>query len=306
VTFIAPVNAVRYAGATPVFFDCDEFYNIDVSLVARFLHAEAEKKGGMTINRRTGRRIAAIIPVHVFGNAVRLEELVQHCRESGIAIIEDATESLGTRYATGTYAGRHAGTVGKVGCLSFNGNKIITTGGGGMILTEDGDLALKARYLTTQAKDDHVRYVHNEVGYNFRLTNVQAAMGVAQLERLDEHLRIKERNYRQYQEGIAGIPGLSLGSVPPYARNNRWMYALRLDRNRFWTDRDGLMAHLAARGVETRPVWMLNHLQRPYRDCQYVGAENASRSLESTLNIPCSVNLTDDDVRYVLQGLRND
>ena len=162
----------------------------------------------ITINKKTGRRIAAVIPVHIFGNAVDLEKLMPICKERNIKIIEDATESLGTCYTQGGLKGKHAGTIGDIGCYSFNGNKIITTGGGGMIVTDNEEYAKKARYLTTQAKDDDVQYIHNEIGYNFRLTNIQAAMGVAQVEQLPKYLKTKKRNYQLYKNKIDKISGV--------------------------------------------------------------------------------------------------
>jgi perosamine synthetase len=305
-TFIAPVNAVRYLSADPVFMDCDQYYNIDAGKAVRFLEKETEFRGGFTHNRSTGRRISAIIPVHVFGNAVFLDELTDICRERNIKIVEDAAESLGTRYISGKHAGRHCGTVGTLGCLSFNGNKIITTGGGGMILTDDPELAEKARYLTTQAKDDRVRYVHNEVGYNYRLTNIQAAMGAAQLEQLPKFLKIKKKTYRTYKEGINKIQGLRVAEVPDYANNNHWLTAIQIDRDEYGKDQEELMANLLQNGIESRPVWQLNHLQKPYRDCRSYRIEKALRLSERTLNIPSSVNITGDQIDSVVEALTND
>ena len=196
-TFIAPVNAIAYNGASPVFMDADDNYNIDVEKTIDFIKNETVFKNEFTYNKTTDQRISAIIPVHVWGNAVWLDELINLCEERGIAVVEDASESLGTAYKSGKYKGKHTGTIGKLGCLSFNGNKIITTGGGGMILTNEKKLADKARYLTTQAKDDPVRYIHDELGYNFRLTNIQAALGVAQLEQLTEFLERKKIIHKQ-------------------------------------------------------------------------------------------------------------
>jgi perosamine synthetase len=305
VTFIAPVNAVRYVGAEPVFMDCDDYYNIDVDKTAEFLRTQVEMRGGSAYNKGSGRRIAAIVPVHVFGNAARLHDILDLCRERNIRIVEDATESLGTVYQNQALQHRHTGTVGDIGCFSFNGNKIITTGGGGMIVTSNPAYAERAKYLTTQAKDDDVRYVHNEVGYNFRLTNVQAAIGVAQLERLPEMLGAKRANYAKYKGVIDQIAGLSIADAPAYARNNNWMYALQVDKNRYGKDREQLMKDLGAQGIQTRPLWYLNHLQVPYRGCQRYRVEKAPRMLEMTLNIPCSTNLKQSEIEYVMDRLRD-
>jgi len=304
-TFIATVNAVTYVSGIPVFMDCDDCYNIDLAKTVEFLQTQTEMKDGCAYNRSSGRRIAAIVPVHVLGNAARLDELSALCRDRNIRIVEDAAESLGTFYVRPEGKQTHTGTVGDIGCFSFNGNKIITTGGGGMIVTNNRQYAEKAKYLTTQAKDDEVRYVHHEVGYNFRLNNVQAAIGVAQLEVLPEYLKIKRANYLTYKDGVASIPGLCIAESPVYARNNHWMYPLQIDKQVYRKDREALMAHLSQHGIQTRPLWHLNHLQLPYKDCQSFHIENAQRLLENTLNIPCSVGLSQADVAQVLDRLRH-
>jgi aminotransferase in exopolysaccharide biosynthesis len=304
VTFIASVNSIRYVDAQPVFMDCDDYYNLDVEKTRNFILHETVFKDGHTYNRLTNRRIAAVMPVHVFGNAVWLDELLPLCRERNIRLIEDAAESIGTRYATGQFKGRHTGTVGDIGCLSFNGNKIITTGGGGMILTDDRESADRAKYLTTQAKDDDVRFVHNDVGYNYRLTNVQAAIGVAQLEQIGLYLERKHTNYAAYMSQIDGIPGLHLAEGPAYATNNHWMYALQIDRARYGMDREQLMAKMSRNQIQTRPLWQLNHRQRPYANCQHYQIDRAHQLLEITLNLPCSVDLTPQQIQRVIEVLR--
>jgi dTDP-4-amino-4,6-dideoxygalactose transaminase len=234
--------------------DCDDFYNLDSEKTIDFIRGETVFRNGVSYNKRTGRRISGVIAVHIFGNAVYLDDLMPVCRDRQIRVIEDAAESLGTRYVRAPFAGKHTGTVGELGCLSFNGNKIITTGGGGMVLTNRPDYAEQARYLTTQAKDDKVRYIHNDVGYNFRLTNLQAALGVAQLEQLPDYLKRKQRNYHYYKNAVDRIPGLHLAETPPHAENNHWMYALQLDTSVYSRDREGLMKHLAAQNIQTRPI----------------------------------------------------
>ncbi|HUJ70715.1 MAG TPA: LegC family aminotransferase [Verrucomicrobiae bacterium] len=304
VTFIASINAVRYVDAHPVFMDCDEYYNINPQKTREFILKETTYKDGRTYNRTTHRRIAALMPVHVFGNAAWLDELLPLCRERNIAVVEDAAESIGTRYSSGQFAGRHTGAIGDIGCLSFNGNKIITTGGGGMILTDRPDYAKRAKYLTTQAKDDEVRFVHHDVGYNYRLTNIQAAMGVAQLEQLPHYLQIKKSNYLGYKVQVDAIPGLHLADVPPYAHNNHWMYAMQIDRAKYGFDREQLMAELALHRVQTRPLWQLNHRQRPYQNCQHYQIDRAIHLLEATLNLPCSVDLTSEQMQRVVDVLQ--
>lgn len=304
-TFIAPVNVVRYLGAEPIFMDADEFYNIDIEKTTQFIKEETRLENGFTINKSTNKRITAIIPVHVFGNAVDLEPLVEICNERNIKIVEDATESLGIKYISGSFAGKHCGTIGMLGCLSFNGNKIITTGGGGMILSDDAELTEKAVYLTTQAKDDRVKYIHDEIGYNFRLTNIQAAMGVAQLEQLPKFLEIKKKTYQTYKENINEIPGLQIADVPAYADNNHWMVSMQIDKDIYGKDREELMVYLSDNNIGTRPVWHLNHQQKPYQDCQTYKIEKAVDLLGKTLNIPSSVNITDNQINSVIEVLSN-
>jgi len=303
-TFISPVNVVRYLNAFPVFVDCDDYYNIDIEKTIQFIKKETVFKDGCTYNKTTERKISAIIPVHIFGNAVNMDKLYKICKKQNIKIIEDATESLGTRYKQGKFSGKHTGTVGELGCLSFNGNKIITTGGGGMILTNNKEYFEKAKYLTTQAKDDTIRYVHNEIGYNYRLTNIQAAMGVAQLEKLPEFLKIKVQNFELYKKQIDKIPGLHFAETPDYAENNHWMYCLQIDKKLYGKDREELMSYLFEQKIQTRPVWYLNHLQKPYRNFQNYKIEKAIELWESTLNIPCSVSLTDTQINEVILALK--
>jgi aminotransferase in exopolysaccharide biosynthesis len=302
-TFIAPVNAIAYNGATPIFMDADEYYNIDSEKTVEFIKNETVFKNGFTFNKNTNNKISAIIPVHVWGNSVWLDELIPLCQERNIAVVEDASESLGTVYSSGNYSGRHTGTIGILGCLSFNGNKIITTGGGGMILTDDDELAEKARYLTTQAKDDPVRYIHHEIGHNFRLTNIQAALGVAQLEQLSGFLDRKRDIYRQYVESVERIEGLTMAKVPDYADNNHWMNLLQIQSPVNGADREVLMTRLNENGIQTRPVWALNHLQKPYNDCQNYRIELANKLVYNSLCLPSSVNIRNSQIQYILKTL---
>jgi len=304
-TFISPVNVIRYIGAEPVFMDSDEYYNIDAEKTIQFIEEYTTFRNGCSYNRESGRRVSAIIPVHIFGNAVRIAELAQVCRERNIRVIEDATESLGTYYTGGELKGRFTGTVGDIGCLSFNGNKIITTGGGGMILTDDQGYAERCRYLSIQAKDDPVRYIHNEIGYNYRLTNIQAALGLAQLENLPQYIERKKSNYSAYRRGIEKIDGLHLAEVPGYAEQNYWFYCLQIDEDRYGMDRNGLMERLASRNIQARPVWELNHRQKMYRDSQAYKIEKAIELWKDTLNIPCSVNITEEEITRVTEVLKN-
>jgi perosamine synthetase len=302
-TFIAPINAVYHNGAIPIFMDADEFFNIDVSKVAEFLDLHAELRDDGCWNKSTGRKITAVMPVHVFGNAVDLESLEDLGKQYQLTLIEDSAEGLGTRYNGGRLAGKHVGTVGTMGCLSFNGNKIITTGGGGMILTNDHALAEKSRYLTTQAKDDPVRSVHNEVGYNARLTNIQAALGAAQMERLPEILIQKKEIHRQYTDAVSKIEGLTIAKSPSYASNNHWLNLLQIDSNLHNTNREELMRGLEHAGIQVRPVWALNHKQRPFEAYQSYNIVNANELVQWSLCLPSSSQLSEHQMAKVISVL---
>ena len=302
-TFIASINAITYNNAKPIFMDADKYYNIDAEKTIEFIKNETVFKNGFTYNKKTNNKIIAIIPVHVWGNACWLDELIELCNEQNIAIVEDACESLGTFYNQGKYKGKHTGTIGRLGCLSFNGNKIITTGGGGMILTDDETLAEKAKYLTTQAKNDPIRYVHDEIGYNFRLTNIQAALGVAQLEQLPEILQRKNEIYHFYRKELEGVDGLSISKVPDYADNNHWINLLKIDTGLYVDDREDIMKRLEENGIQTRPVWTLNHEQKPYKDYQYYKIENAKKLVENSICLPSSSNLTNENLNKIVSQL---
>lgn len=302
-TFIASVNSIKYLNAIPIFLDSDEYYNLDPNEVLVFLNNEVEYKNHNAFNKKTGRRIAAIMPVHVFGNACNIEPYYNLAKALNIPIVEDMAESLGTTYTSGLFAGKSTGTIGLLAATSFNGNKIITTGGGGMILTQNEELAKKAKYLTTTAKDDNIYFVHNQIGYNYRMTNIQAALGVAQLESLEKFLQIKKNNYNIYYQEINKIEGLKIKEVPSYSNNNYWMYALEIDDRIYPKNRDELLIYFKENNIETRPIWKLNHLQTPYTSFQQYKLDNCLNLYNKTLNIPCSTNLTEAQVRKVISLL---
>lgn len=295
ITFIAPINAVRYLYADPIFMDADDYFNIDSEKTIEFITKETKFKSGYTINKKTGKKIKAIIPVHVFGNAVWLDDLYEICKDRNIKIIEDASESLGTRYIKGRFKGKHTGTIGDFGCISFNGNKIITTGGGGMILTNNKKLAEKAKYITTQAKDDDEKYIHNEIGYNYRLTNIQAALGVAQLENLDKFIKIKNSNYVLYKNNLKDSKFVSLNKSPDYATCNKWLYSVRINKQKLLCS----SKKLKEKNIQSRPVWFLNHLQKMYKECQTYKITNAEKLVAETLCIPSSASLRRKEIEKI-------
>ena len=302
-TFIAPVNAIVYNGASPIFMDADNYYNLSSEKTIDFIKNETTFKNGYSYNNLTGSRVSAILPVHVWGNPVFLDELHPLCIERNIKLIEDASESLGSKYSKGTYKGKHTGTVGKIGCISFNGNKIITTGGGGVMLTDDPKIADKAKYLTKQAKDDPIRYVHNDIGYNFRLTNIQAALGVAQLEQLQNILFLKKQIFKKYFDFLSDCDGLVIDNGPDYSENNHWLNIIKINKNVFGETPLELMHRLEEKGIQTRPVWTLNHIQKPYKNFQNYKIEKAKHLQENSLCLPSSSSLSKKDIKFLAQQI---
>ncbi len=303
-TFIAPVNTVRYVGAEPVFMDCDQYLNMDVKKLRRFFEDECSFEDKVLVNRSSGKRIKAVIPVHIFGSLCEMEEIVELADRYHIRVIEDATEALGSRMTKGRFKGRHGGALGDFGCYSFNGNKIITTGGGGMIVAHDPDVIRHARYLTTQAKDDGLRYVHNEVGYNYRLPALLSSLGLAQLEQLPAFIAAKKSRYQQYRKEIAAIPGLRLLDIPDYCDSNCWYYSLVVDEQVYGRSSDELLNKFQEEGIQTRPLWGLNHRQQPYHTNQAYCIERADWFVDHVLNIPCSVGLTEEELHDVVNHLK--
>ncbi|MCT4619050.1 MAG: LegC family aminotransferase [Marinisporobacter sp.] len=303
-TFIAAVNPVRYLGAEPIFMDCDDTLNMDLDKLEEFCNNECLLTEKGLVNKKTSKIIKTMLIVHVFGNIVNMERVMNIAQKYKLKVIEDATEALGSYYTEGKYQGKYAGTIGDFGVYSFNGNKIITTGGGGMLVGKNKELVYKGKYLSTQAKDDTLYYMHHEVGYNYRMTNLQAALGVAQLEQLEGFIQIKTRNYQLYKREIEAIEGLDLLDFNKNARPNYWFYSLTIDKERYGLDRDALLKKLNKKGIQTRPIWGLNHEQKPYVNNQSYKIEKAKYYLDRVLNIPCSTNLKEKDVLKVVNILK--
>lgn len=299
-TFIAPANAIRYVGAWPVFIDADrEFGQMDPAAAVRFLEEGCERVGGQVRNRATGRRIAAVMPVHILGHPVDMDPILDAAREAGVPIIEDATESLGA-----AYKGRPVGKLGDIACFSFNGNKLITTGGGGMIVTDRADWAKRCRYLSTQAKDDPLEYVHSEIGFNYRLTNVLAAMGCAQLEGLDECIVAKRRIAERYNEAFGDVAGLTGMTAASWAASVFWLYTMRVDPVRFGMDSRALLRALDAQGIQTRPLWQPLHRSAAMAGAPAMDCPVAEEWQATALSLPCSVGLTEADQERVIRAVR--
>lgn len=299
-TFIAAVNPIRYVGAEPVFMDCDDTLCLDPLKVEQFIEEECTFEDGRLVNNQTKRQIKAIIGVHVFGNLLEMDKLVKIANKYNLKLIEDATEALGSYYTEGLYKGQYAGTIGDFGVFSFNGNKIMTTGGGGMVLAKKSDDLNHIRYLSTQAKDDTLNFIHHDVGYNYRMTNLQGALGVGQLERLEEFIETKKKNYNLYKELLAPNENVELMDFNNDIRPNYWFYALNIKDN---SDIQQLIQLLHDKKIQTRPIWGLIHEQKPYQKSQAYKVEKAEYYVNHILNIPCSSNLNQEDVRYVTECL---
>jgi perosamine synthetase len=298
-TFIAPVNAIRYVGAWPVFIDAEPTYwQMDPTRVVEFLERECLWKDGALYNRHTGRRVKAIVPVHVLGHPADVDQIVEAAKKFNLRVIEDATEGLGA-----AYKGRPLGSSGDIACFSFNGNKIITTGGGGMLVTDNEEWAQRARYLTTQAKDDPVEYVHGEVGYNYRLTNLLAAVGCAQMEQLPSYIAAKRRIAARYTEALAAIPGLSPMKNAPWAASTFWMYTVLVEEEEFGIDSRQLMRLLAVQQIQSRPLWQPIHRSPAHRSKDPVVMPVADRLTRKGLSLPCSVGLSESEQDKVIGAL---
>lgn len=303
-TFIAAVNPVKYIGAEPIFMDCDDSLCMDADKLLQFCQEECSFVEGKLVNNKTKNHVKAVIVVHVFGNMANMEKIMDIANAFNLKVIEDATEAIGSFYTEGLYKGKYAGTIGTVGIYSYNGNKIMTTGGGGMIVSNNEELLKRAKHLTTQAKSDELYYTHDEIGYNYRMTNLQAALGLAQLEQLENFINTKEENYNLYKEQVNEIKGLSLLSFNDNIRSNYWFYALYVGED-YLLNRDEIIQYLASKKVQVRPVWGLINEQKPYLNSQTYKIEKAKNYLKHILNIPCSSNLSKEDVRYIIDCLKN-
>ena len=302
-TFIAAVSPLtRYVGAEPIFIGCDDSLCIDPDAVEAFCAGHCELRDGKLYNKATGAHVKALEVVHVFGNLGDMERLTEIAQKYHLILIEDATEALGTRFTAGKFAGKFAGTVGDIGCYSFNGNKIITTGAGGAVVSNHPDWAEHAKHLSTQAKTDLLQFLHDEVGYNYRMTNVQACLGIAQLERLEAFIAHKKALYDHYVEKLDGVKGLR---ILPFredcTRSNHWFFSLYVKNSAL--DRDEIIEKLQAQGIQTRPVWALIHEQADYPRNEAYALDKALDYRKYIVNLPCSTNLSMEDCDRVIDAV---
>ena len=300
ITFVATLNAIKYSGATPILIDIDaNNWQMDLGLLSSFLEQETEKrmaKDGNTYSfyKKTGKPIKAIMPVHVLGNIGDIDKLLEITKTFNLEIIEDSTESLGS-----TYKGKHTGTYGKIGVFSFNGNKIISTGGGGVIVTNDAAIAKRAKHITTTAKTSSLDYIHDEVGYNYRLVNVLAAIGVAQMEVLPEILERKRKMDVFYRENLQGIGDIQFQEVIDDVKANCWLFTFRTDKMR------GLLKYLNENGVQSRPFWMPMNQLNMYKDVPYFSHNDISSQIyESCISIPSSAGITEEQLQKTVDTIK--
>jgi pyridoxal phosphate-dependent aminotransferase EpsN len=290
-TFAASVNAVRYVGATPVLIDADpKSWTLDTGLLRRELDAAAGR----------GRLPRAVIAVDVYGQCADYDTIDDACRPHGIPVIADASESLGA-----TFRGRPAGSQGSMGAFSFNGNKIITAGGGGMLVSDDEEAIRRARYLANHARDPAPHYEHSDVGYSYRMSNLLAALGRGQLRVLDDRVARRRDNNAFYRRALADLPGIGFMPEAGYGKATFWLTAVTIDAVRFGIDREGLRLHLESENIESRPVLKPMHLQPVYRDCRILGGAVSAALFDAGLCLPSGSNLDDADRERVVQAIRS-
>ena len=299
-SFIAPANTIRYVGAWPVFMDAEpEFWQMDPEKVKDFLEKECRWSKGAIYNITTKRRVKAILPVHILGHPCPMDPLLEVARKFKLVVVEDATESLGAKYKD-----RMVGHLGDIACFSFNGNKIITTGGGGMIVTDNKKWAERAQYLTTQAKDDSVESIHNEIGFNYRLTNIQAAIGSAQMEQLENYVEAKRQIAATYTETFKDIPGVVPMREAPSAFSTFWMYTVLIDGKKYGRNSRALLKQMEQNGIQTRPLWQPLHRSKAHARSQAYRVEAADTLYRNALSLPSSVGLKKEDQERVIEAIR--
>lgn len=296
VTFIATVNSIRYTGADPVLVDVNpDNWQMDLDLLQEWLAKETSSNAAKErVHNQSGRVVRAIMPVHVLGNICDIDRLMDIAREFNLAVVEDSTEALGSYYK-----GKHSGSFGLMGCFSFNGNKIITTGGGGVIVTDNEELAKKAKHLTTQAKSDAFEYIHDEVGYNYRLVNVLAAMGVAQMELLPSFIQRKKEVDAFYRKNFAGLADIRFQEVAPEVDPNCWLFTFRTKHQK------ELLRVLNDRKLQSRPFWVPMNQLRMFKNDIYVTKSDLSNEIyQECLSIPCSTNITEEELGRVVEAVK--
>lgn len=295
VTFVATINTITYTGASPVLIDADEnTWQMDLNLLEEFLETETEIRENFCYHKKSGKRIPVILPAHILGNMCDMERLLNLAHKFHINVLEDSTEALGS-----FYNGKHAGTFGKLGTFSYNGNKIITTGGGGMIVTDDEKLAKEAKHLTTQAKADPMEYYHDEIGYNYRLVNVSAAMGVAQMEQLPVFMKRKKEIIAFYKSALNGVGDITFQKVDEKVNPNWWLPTIKTEKQK------EILHLLNANKMQSRPFWIpMNQLPMFRKEIYFNHNDRSDHIYQRCLSIPCSTNIRDSELEAVATEIK--
>ena len=295
-TFVASANSIKYLGADPLLIDADpDLWQMDLDLLEQFLEEETDERDGELIYVKDGRRIGAIMPVHILGNMCNMDRFLSLIKKYPLPVVEDATEALGT-----SYKGKHSGTFSPMGCFSFNGNKIISTGGGGVIVTDDERLARHAKHLTTTAKASVDEYYHDEVGYNYRLVNLLAAVGVGQMELLPSFIKRKKEAVAFYKNELEGVGDIRFQKELADVKTNGWLFTIQTDHQQKVLD------HLNANKILSRRFWMPMNMLPMYKDCVYIQKkDNAGYIYNTCLSIPCSTNITDEQLEIVAREIKS-
>lgn len=295
ITFIASINSIKYTGADTILIDVDyDTWQMDLDILEDFLETQTVFKGDKLYLKKKNRRIAAIMPVHVLGNMCDMDRFMAIVRKYKLKVVEDATEALGSKFN-----GIAPGTFGEIGCFSFNGNKIITTGGGGVIVTNDEKIAKKAKHLTTQAKSDPMEYIHDEVGYNYRLVNVLAAMGVAQMEQLPAFVKRKQEIADYYIEHLKDLADFKFQKIDPSVESNQWLFTFQTKYQK------ELLKYLNSEGLQSRPFWQPMNKLKMFKKDLYITREDVSHKVyHNALSIPCSTYLTNEDLNKVINAIK--
>jgi perosamine synthetase len=294
-TFVASANSITYLGAEPLLIDADpDYWQMDLDLLEEFLENETDERDGELIYIKDGRRIGAIMPVHILGNMCDMDRFAAIISKYPLPVVEDATEALGTKYK-----GQHAGTFSPLGCFSFNGNKIISTGGGGVIVSNDEVLAKKAKHISNTAKASADEYYHDEVGYNYRLVNLLAAVGVAQMELLPSFIKRKKEAVAFYKDAFTGIGDIRFQKELPEVETNGWLFTIQTDKQK------EVLEHLNANKILSRRFWMPMNKLPMYKNCPYIQKkDNAGYIYNTCLSVPCSTSITDEQLEIVAREVK--
>ncbi len=305
ITFIASINSIKYNNCNPIFMDVDNNYLIDLDKTFEFLKKHTYKKNGYTINKKTSKRILGVIVVHAFGNCVNLKKkYLKIFKKYNIKIIEDAAESLASYHYENKNL-KHTGIIGDIGCLSFNGNKIITSGGGGMVVTNNKKYYQKIKYLSLQAKDDAINFIHNEVGFNLRMSNIHAAIGLAQIMNLKKVIIKRKKIYKFYKKYLSSIPGVDLTNENTGSISNYWLNTIKIDKKKYGKTKDQLIKHFLKKNVQVRSLWYPNHLQKPFLKNQSYKINKSFDLFKNSLCLPSSHSISLNDLKFIISIIKN-